>query len=112
MTTAVSLQVLNLTPHALNLVLPDGSVKAVPPSGQVARCASSSAPAGEFDGIPLSKTTFGQVQDLPEPKDGVLLVVSALVRQAVPTRTDVASPGDLVRDEAGNVVGCKGLIVN
>lgn len=110
--TTLTLTLSNLTPHTLNLVLPDGSVKAVPPSGQVARCASTSSQAGEFDGIPLSKTTFGQVQDLPEPQDGTLFVVSALVRQAVPHRTDVASPGDLVRDADGNVVGCKGLIVN
>lgn len=103
---------LNLTPHTLNLVLPDGSIKAVAPSGTVARCASSSAPAGEFEGVPLNRTTFGQVEGLPEPQDGVLLVVSALVRQAVPHRADVASPGDLVRDADGNVVGCKGLTVN
>lgn len=111
MTTAVSLQVLNLTPHAINVVT-DAGTQTFAPSGQVARCASSSAQVGDLNGIPLFRTKFGEVQGLPEPQDGVLYVVSALVRQAVPHRPDVASPGDLVRDEAGNVVGCKGLIVN
>lgn len=102
----------NLTPHALHLVLPNGDTQTVAPSGTVARCASQSSPAGNWDGVPLSRTTFGAVQDLPAPQAGTLFVVSALVRQAVPDRTDVASPGDLLRDADGAVVGCKGLIVN
>jgi hypothetical protein len=101
----------NLTPHAINIITPAGTVT-VAPSGTVARCSQTSTPAGEVNGIALSRTTFGKVIDLPEPVEGTLLIVSALVRAALPARTDLASPGDLVRDAAGNPVGCKGLIVN
>lgn len=112
MTTLNATQVLNLTPHALNIHSLDGSVKTLPPSGQVARCSSTTTQVGEFDGLPLFSTTFGDVVGLPDPQDGVLMVVSALVRQAVPHRKDVVSPGELVRDADGNPVGCKGLTVN
>lgn len=101
----------NLTPHAINIITPAGTVT-LAPSGAVARCTQTSTPAGEVNGIALSRTVFGAVTGLPEPVEGVILVVSALVRAALPSRTDLASPGELVRDAAGNVVGCKGLIVN
>lgn len=105
------MKIVNCTPHALNIVTAHGTVT-VAPSGTVARCSQTSTPAGEVNGVPLSRTTFGAVVDLPEPVEGVILVVSALVRAALPSRTDLASPGELVRDAAGNVIGCKGLIVN
>lgn len=99
---------LNLTPHAIAIV----NGPTVPPSGQLARCASRSVPVGEHGGVPLSRVTFGAVEGLPEPEEGVLYLVSALVRAAVSSRSDVASPGDLVRDEKGAVLGCKGLTIN
>lgn len=101
----------NLTPHALNIVTDEGTVT-VPPSGTVARCSSAATPAGSIGGIALSRVTFGEVTGLPAPEEGVLLVVSALVRSALPARADLASPGELVRDAAGAVIGCRGLIVN
>lgn len=104
--------IVNLTPHAINFVLPSGEVRVIAPSGGVARCSTSTSPAGEVDGIPLSRTTYGEVTGIPEPSPGKLFVVSALVRAAVPSRTDVASPGELVRDAAGVVVGCRSLVVN
>lgn len=99
---------LNLTPHPITIV----NGPTVPPSGQLARCSSASVPAGEHGGVALSRVTFGAVEGLPDPEPGVLYIVSALVRSAVPNRSDVASPGDLIRDEKGTVVGCKGLTVN
>jgi len=101
----------NLTPHALNLITATGTVT-VAPSGAVARCATTSAPAGEAEGVPLVRTSYGEVVGLPDPSPGTLFVVSALVRAAVPHRADVASPGDLVRDASGNVVGCRNLVIN
>lgn len=98
----------NLTPHPITIV----NGPTVAPSGQLARCASQSVPAGEHGGVALSRVTFGAVEGLPDPEPGVLYIVSALVRAAIPTRSDVASPGDLCRDEKGAVIGCKGLTVN
>jgi hypothetical protein len=34
------------------------------------------------------------------------------VRESVPSRKDVVSPGELIRDAKGNPVGCKGFEMN
>jgi len=101
---------INLTPHTV--VIMDGETISIAPSGTVARCASVATPVGSFDEVPLSRTTYGAVEGLPAPEPGTMFVVSALVRLACPDRWDLGSPGDLVRDGAGAVVGCRGLVVN
>lgn len=101
----------NLTPHALNIYTSSGVIN-VAPSGAVARVAVSSETAGSFEGVSLSRTTTGEVEGLPPPEEGTLYIVSMIVRQAVPWRTDVASPGALIRDEKGQPKGCDGLVVN
>jgi hypothetical protein len=103
---------INLTPHAITVVSPNGETVSIAPSGQVARCTMANTPAGVFDGIFLNRTTYGSVEGLPSPVEGVMLVVSGLVRAACPDRLDLASPGDLVRSPEGAVVGCRGLVVN
>lgn len=104
--------IVNLTPHTINAVRKDGSVRAIAPSGAVARCASTAVEVGEVEGIALYRTTFGEVIGLPAPEAGTVYIVSALVRAAVPTRADVLSPGELLRGPDGQPVGCKGLAVS
>jgi len=104
--------IINLTPHTLNVVNMDGSVLVdVPPSGEVARVATSRVQTGEVYGLPLFTTRFGEVTGLPAASEGKLFVVSGLVaaHPDVRDRADVFSPGELVRDEAGKPVGCRGL---
>ena len=99
---------INLTPHALNIVQADGSVYTLPPSGQVARVATTRTVVNEIDGVEIYETQFGEVEGLPERNGQDLLIVSALVAQRA-NRPDVYSPGELVRNDAGQVVGCRGL---
>lgn len=104
--------IINLTPHAVTLHGADGQSVTLPPSGQVARLAvarEAMAPV-VVDGVTLavSRPTLGAVTGLPDAQPGVLLLVSALVADAV-RRADVVSPGELVRDAAGVIVGAKGL---
>lgn len=101
------MRLINLTPHAI--VCGDITVA---PSGAVARVSAASQEAGNVGGIPLFRTTFGEVVGLPAQEEGVLLIVSAMVRTALPARTDLLSPGEPVRDAEGRVIGCKGLITN
>jgi hypothetical protein len=105
------LKLINLTPHTVKLVNELGVLE-VFPTGTVARVSSTQEEVGRVIGVPLVRATFGAVTGLPDPVEGTLYIVSALVRAALPGRADLASPGDLVRDEAGNVVGAKSLIVN
>jgi len=104
------MQIVNLTPHILNLIRMDGTVREVASSG-LARVSTSRVQIGEVDGIPLFETVFGEVSGLPDAEEGVLFVVSGLVaaHPSVRDRADVYSPGELVRDEQGKPIGCRGL---
>jgi hypothetical protein len=110
-----NLNIVNLTPHALNLMPegPDGPVVTIPPSGLVARCAVDRVQVDTVtvDGIsvPVNQTWFGEVSDLPEPQPDTIFVVSTLVAQAVPDYQDVFIVDDVVRDEQGRIIGARAL---
>lgn len=106
------MNLVNLTPHILNIITPAGTI-ALPPSGGVARVNKSTALV-EIPGVdvPLVTIAWGGLAGLPEPDGASLFIVSNLVREAVPRRQDVASPGELVRGPDGQPVGCQGLVVN
>ena len=111
------MELVNLTPHEINLHLPAGRVLTIPASGTVARVATTPAEAGELwagrnSPVPLITQEFGEVVGLPAPEEGKFFIVSALVRAACPSRYDIGSPADLVRDEAGRIIGCRALEVN
>ena len=100
----------NLTPHVINLHLPDGSVLAYEVGGKAPRVTEVPTPVGTIGGMPLVQSTFGPVVDLPEFVPGEFLIVSAMVANAAVDRADLVSPGDLVRDAAGRIIGCRALI--
>lgn len=99
----------NLTPHALNVHRPDGTVLNIPPSGDVARVARDSVATRHAGDVPIDVTRSGAVTGLPDPVSGVFYVVSGMVASATPLRDDVVSPGPLVRDDDGRPIGCRGL---
>jgi hypothetical protein len=99
---------INLTPHAIN-EMATGTTFA--PSGTVARVNQTLTPAGDVAGVPTFRRDFGEVVDLPAPQPGTVYIVSALVADACPDRGDLVSPGELVRNDAGQPVGCRGFIV-
>jgi len=112
--------VVNLTPHSLDVADKNGDVIiTIPPSGDPARVAQSDRcvymlPVETTDGenggvIPVYTGAYGDVVGLPEPKPGIIYVVSRIVRERVPDRSDLYSPGPLIRDGAGLPVSCKGL---
>jgi hypothetical protein len=102
---------INLTPHAINLANAEGEIiSTIPASGQTARIASTQTVVGEVNGIPVRRTDWGKVEGLPEPQDGVVLVVSTLVAQAT-HRADVVSPdtGPTAVREGGLVKAVRAL---
>ena len=102
---------INLTPHAVNVVLPNGEELVIISTG-IARVAETTTQIGELDGIPLFKSTYGQVQGLPEPAPNTVYIVSKMVTDALPQRRDLFIPAVTVRDEQGRIIGCKGLAPN
>ena len=104
------MKLVNLTPHSITFVDAFGNaVLTVEPSGLVARCSVVREKIGEINGIPVNQTRFGKVENLPEPQEGTIFIVSALTAQAVPEREDVFITDDAVRDEQGRIIGCRAL---
>ena len=106
--------ILNLTPHIVVVLGADGTqVAELPPTGRVARVATTVEDAGEIAGIPVVKTRFGEIIDLPEPEDGTFFVVSSLLAGAAKETgrgaSDLLVPGRLIRDSAGQPIGCEKL---
>jgi len=105
---------INMTPHAVNIIAEDGAVT-VPPSGVVPRVTWDRRGCGTMavEGIEVPVTAYSGDPHvdppLPDEQEGVLLLVARVVAEAVPGRGDLVVPDGLVRDEAGRVVGCRAL---
>ena len=110
-------KIINLTPHSVNVIGDDNSVAiTIEASGNVARCSQTIDIVDTINvnniAIPVSSSSYGEVVDLPASQDGVYYIVSRLVMSACPNRQDLLVPNDLVRDEAGRVIGCRSLANN
>lgn len=109
-------KIINMTPHPLCLLAEDGSVlREIKPSGTIARAEQTDVPVGDIDGFPLVRSSYGEPIDLPEYEEGAYLFVSlatAKAAQAVGRRTDdLLLSSQQVRDENGNIVGCRGFAI-
>ena len=106
--------IINLTPHAINFVDETGCpLVTVEPSGQLARVTAKTITTGSITvgdvTLPVTGTTYGEVEGLPAPEEGTIYIVSSLVASRCPDRTDVFIPNESVRDEKGRIIGCKSL---
>lgn len=111
------MKLINVTPHRIDLIIEHHSI-IIPPSGIIARCSVETAPqqpiTSSFDGIdfdvPFSKSSLGDIVGLPAPQEGVLYISSVVVAQKCKEigRNDVIVP-EVLRDQSGNIYGCKGF---
>lgn len=106
----------NLTPHTLNVRALDGTVIAIAPDSRgAARVVYDRFPPEQatLNGHEIAISVAGsprEIVGLPEPEEDVILIVAKAVSDAAPaSRGDLMSPGRLLRDADGNVVGCDGL---
>ena len=101
----------NYTPHNVVIVINDSKI--VIPSDGIARVTETktTTPSIDVDGVTVETfmSAFGEVENLPPQEGGVMVIVSALVASAAKGRDDLLVPGELVRDDGGNIVGCKSL---
>ena len=111
-------RLVNLTPHEV-VIHHYHYVTTVAPSGNIARVVQKTlAVCTAWDAvshtqcIPIVRSEYGAVEDLPAPVEDTIYIVSGMVRTALPTRTDIASPALLVRDVEGKIIGCKALEIN
>lgn len=104
-----NVNLVNLTPHAINMY---GAT--IPPSGKVARIKMEREDLSPliFQGqkVRVTRTYGGEIEGLPAPSPGKAYIVSRVVLEVVKVgRGDVFSPGELIRDSEGRVIGCDGL---
>ena len=99
----------NCTPHPIRLN--DGRI--FEPSGTIARVSQS---ISEFDQNSIAVQSFGAVTGIPQPEEGTVYIVSALVlgRAQAEGRSDVVAPATghkaCIRDEKGFIVSVPGFI--
>lgn len=100
----------NCTPHPISLLNKDMSILMTLPKGElVPRLIENKSDYLEDNNypVPLFTKKFGKIENLPNPILGTIFIVSKFVLDAAPdNRTDLVSPGDLVRDSNGNILGC------
>lgn len=105
------MNIINLTPHNLNIQAIDRTIKIYPPSGQIARIETKREIIDVVNGINVYRVIFGDLTELPSSKYNTIFIVSQLAKVAANAigRYDVFSPGELVRDELGRIIGCDGF---
>lgn len=131
------MKLINLTPHCLNLIIDEvGSQIVIPVAGIPARVSTESErveqimlpvcpvdhpvegsypepglESGGYYPIPVVKITWGEIENLPDPAEGVRYIVSRIVADAAKAqgRTDCLVPDTVVRDDKGIILGCRSL---
>lgn len=119
--------IFNMTPHPIHIVDAEGTVlQTIPNCGWELRLSTSTEQVGEFAGIPLTKTVFGETTSVqgrsytgqPNPWEGPIqldstkFIVSQLVKNrysGTPTDNLLLVPAEVVRDTQGNILGCQSL---
>ena len=103
------LTIINLTPHIVKL----NSGIEFPPSGTVARV---SAQWKRISSI-IYTVEYGEIEGLPEPEEGKLYIVSAMVLEAGKRigRNDLMAPAsghpETIRNEQGQIVSVPGFVI-
>ena len=105
--------ILNQTPHPINIIGEIGTTTI--PSNGVARVSQNTNPLQpiEHEGnvIPIVESTFGNVKGLPDMASNTVIIVSSIVKAALPDRYDLVVPTDFVRNEQGHILGCRALSI-
>ena len=102
-------RIINMTPHVVNIVNVDGKeIARFESTGQI-RLSSRTIPVGRVAGVSLTKTIFGEPEGLPDFSEGTFYIVSQIVKSALPDRTDLLVPAEVVRDDSGRIIGCRSL---
>lgn len=99
--------IINMTPHVVNICDNNQNIIKTYPSVGSIRLSTTVEVVGSIDGVPLTKTIFGTPVGLPDFQDGIFYIVSQLVKNALPQRTDLLVPTDIVRDDNGVIIGCR-----
>ena len=102
---------INLTPHAIHIIVEGKPTITIEPSGIIPRLKEQQEEIGKFEIegeiIPVMRKGYGEDEGMPASHPLTVYIVSALLAQAMPYRDDLYIPNDTVRDEKGRIIGCK-----
>ena len=109
----IEADIFNLTPHPITI--DDGKNKLIYepfPVKELPRVHMKTTGQDVVDGIQLRRIKPSSITHLPEYEDGTLYIVSAMVAQAAPHRSDLICPDTQYanRNEKGFVVSVKGFV--
>lgn len=79
------------------------------PSSGIVHVVQTRKPINNINGIPVFETGYRAVEGLPNKQDNTICIVSVSTAQAAKGRDDLYIVDDLVRDDAGCILGCKAL---
>ena len=107
-------KIINLTPHDINIVNNAGEVIITyPPMGVIPRLREILRDYGDLltnvYPIPVEIVSYGETLNLPDQELNTYLIVSKMIADANLKRTDLLFPGELVRNDKGQIIGCKTL---
>lgn len=112
------MEFINLTPHPVNVVVDGEVVLTIEAEAHPARVqevvlpqeAVYSSDGSESVAVRVNRVGYSKdVTNLPAPQAGVGIIVSQLAAQALPERSDLYFPHEVVRDATGRIIGCAAL---
>lgn len=107
------MNLLNLTPHAISIVV-NGETTTIQPSGTIARVAVSAVQVAEFNGVPVMANEYGNVEGLPEDTTQPILVSAMVLGQLGAEWRNIAFAPDTgktaIRNEQGHIVAVTQLV--
>lgn len=103
--------IVNLTPHDVNIYEGNVLLMTIKASGIVARVSVTTNILAEKinNTIPVSKSCFGAVKGLPNPEKDTIYIVSRMIAERSKDRDDLYITNGSVRDENGHIIGCTSL---
>lgn len=110
--------IINKTPHSINFYYGDKiytfksdespcRITSTEEDGSCIKCGHWQ----DFIELPIKKIKYGKTENLPEQNNWAYYIVSSIVKANNPDRKDLIVPNDFVRDDKGNIIGCKSFIM-
>ena len=97
--------IINLTPHDIVLYINDKPV--LYESQGVVRANCESELVGTINGINVYKNKYTSIDKMPKYKKGTYYIVSRIVAEIMRNRKDLLLANETVRDDKGQIIGCK-----
>lgn len=97
--------IINLTPH--DIILFKGDEQILYKSSGIVRAECKRELVGEINGINVYINKYIGIDKMPKYKKGTYYIVSRIVAEMMRQRKDLLLVNETVRNEKGQIIGCK-----